>query len=139
MGSRGGLMRKQARRFSLFSVLLAAVLAAPLSSQSFQGVCGTRPVDPATRAAVQKWLAGADRGLPKAGSIRVPVAFHLITSGREGAFSRQVVDVQMRDLNAAFAATPFSFYLVKLNKTKNSDWYADCFDPAHEDAMKRRL
>jgi hypothetical protein len=146
-------MRKRAYLF-----LVAGLAAAPVLSQSlegppadigegsskgritgFQGSCGTRPVDPVTRAAVQRRLAGADQALPKAGSIRVPVAFHLITSGRQGAFSRKVVDVQMHNLNAAYAGTPFSFYLVVLNKTKNVDWYSDCFDAVHEDAMKRRL
>jgi hypothetical protein len=149
-------MRKSAYLFPF--ILVAGLAAAPLSSQSLQGPpadmgegsskgrvpghpvsCGTHSVDPATRAAVQKRLSGADQTLPKTGSIRIPVAFHLITSGREGAFSRKVVNVQIHNLNAAFAATPFSFYLSKLNKTKNADWYSDCFDAVHEEAMKRRL
>lgn len=139
-------MRKKARLFSLFSVFLAASLTAPpLSSQilpratRFQGFCGAPPVDPATRAAVERQLAGADRTLPKAGSIRIPVAVHLITSGREGVVSRSVVNVLIRNLNAAFAATPFSFYLKKMDKTKNATWYSGCTDPEIETAMKKRL
>jgi len=67
------------------------------------------------------------------------VAFHLIAGGAKARSRGGSSDVQLHNLNAAFAGTPFSFYLVRLNTTKNVDWYSDCFDAVYEDAMKRRL
>src|SRR4051812_41756123 len=118
-------------RLSLGSMLLLATLAAPVFPQSlegppaeigdggvqgrahpgFRGVCGTPQPDAATIAAVEKMLGRGDRVPPKAAGIRIPVAVHLITSGRQGAFSKNVVNVLIRNMNAAYAGTPFSFYL----------------------------
>src|SRR3954451_904157 len=126
MGSKGDLMHRSAL---LGSIILAASLVAPLGSQNlgspadprqgiskarvtgFQGPCATPSPDRASMAAIEKMLSGASRTPPNPGAKRIPVAVHLITSGREGAFSKNVVNLQIRDMNAAFAATPFSFYL----------------------------
>jgi hypothetical protein len=140
-------------------LLLLTSLAPPVLSQSLQGPpaeigkgslrsralpgghgrCGTPQPDAATVAAVEKVLALGKRTAPKPTGIRIPVTVHLITAGREGAFSKNVVNVLIHNLNAAFAGTPFSFTLSKLNKTNNAAWYANCGDFGVEDAMKRRL
>jgi hypothetical protein len=147
------------RRLLASVILLANLAALPLLSQSlqgppaeignggvkvravpgFRGVCGTLQPDAATVAAVEKMLSHGDRSLPKATAIRIPVAVHLITSGRQGAFSKNVVNVLIRNMNAAYAGTPFSFVLAKLNKTNNSNWYNNCGDFGVEGAMKKRL
>jgi hypothetical protein len=148
------------KKFLIMVALLVSVLAAPLLSQSMEGppsdigdidetapalknltpTCGTPQPDRASISTIEKLLTHADRTLPKAGEIRIPVAVHLITAGREGAFSSSVLSILINNLNVAYSGTPFSFYLVKLDKTNNRRWYNGCgFQTANEKAMKKKL
>jgi hypothetical protein len=62
--------------------------------------------------------------------IVVPVRFHVITSGRAGAVSRQSIDRQIQSLNDAYggrtggADTGASFRLVGADVTDNPQWFA---------------
>jgi hypothetical protein len=63
----------------------------------------------------------------KAGSVEIPVWFHVINSGNglaNGDIPRSQIHDQIAVLNAAYAATPFKFTLVGVDRTKNKKWYA---------------
>ncbi len=53
----------------------------------------------------------------------VNVYFHVITSGSNGSVSSNAIANQMTVLNAAYAATGWSFNLVSTDYTSNSSWY----------------
>ena len=69
----------------------------------------------------------------------VPVAFHVLTAGGEGATDAQVT-AQMDVLNAAFAGVGVRFVLAAYDRTENAAW-ADRLriNSADERAMKRAL
>ena len=103
-------------------------------------VCGTPPVDATTATWVREKLHQAEDKIFVDGEMKVPVAVHLITSGKQGKFSRGVVDILINNLNAAFDGTGFSFYLTKLDYTNNRKWYESCgLLTANENAMKKKL
>lgn len=102
--------------------------------------CGTPSVNSVTASWVRERLAGTDDKVLEDSELQIPVAFHIITSGKKGKFGREVVDLQLNNLNAAFAGTGFSFYLAKLDYTNNRKWHESCgFLTANEKAMKKRL
>jgi hypothetical protein len=82
-----------------------------------------------------------------AGSITVPVAVHVVTSGGQGAPKPSQIDAQMRVLNAAYAgatsrsaaATPFRFELVSVDTTDNASWYTVGYQSRAERLMKTAL
>lgn len=63
----------------------------------------------------------------KAGSVEIPVWFHVINNGTglpNGDIPQSQIDDQIAVLNAAYSATPFKFTLVGVDRTKNAKWYA---------------
>lgn len=130
-------------RRSLFLVFFLSILA--VSGPAFSARpqikrCGTPPVDATTRQLVEQWLkAEKERRGPFLKIDRtVPVAFHVITSGRKGRVSDEQINVQIHNLNVAFEGTGFSFELVKVDRTNNANWYRNCLG-RNEKAMKKRL
>lgn len=87
---------------------------------------------------------GGGDGLPQAGSITIPVYFHVITNGNEGNVSDQRINAQIKVLNDSFIgqtggyATPYQFELKNTTRTDNSSWYTGCYGNA-ESAMKSNL
>lgn len=83
--------------------------------------------------------AGAYRA---AGSVSVPVYFHVIRQGT-GAANGDVPDGQIADqiavLNAAYAGTPFVFSLVSTDRTTNADWYTMAPGSSEESEAKNAL
>jgi hypothetical protein len=74
--------------------------------------------------------ARADAGFPvafrAAGSVTVPVYFHVINNGSgiaNGNIPNSQITAQIAVLNAAYAATPFRFNLVAVTRTTNVAWY----------------
>jgi hypothetical protein len=67
---------------------------------------------------------GGELSASAAGSITIPVAFHVIHDGSTGYLSSSIINDQMAVLNAAFASTPFAFNLVTTTYTDNATWFA---------------
>lgn len=63
---------------------------------------------------------GSD-SLQKAASI--PVYYHIITNGSQGAVSQSQLNSQTSILNAAFGGAGFSFYQAGVTTTNNANWY----------------
>ena len=65
------------------------------------------------------------------GSITIPVAFHVITSGGWGSVSQQQIEDQIDVLNQSYGGstassstdTPFRFELVSVDETSNASWF----------------
>ena len=89
----------------------------------------------AERQKIEEQLRAFQRTNPQrrsAGSIKIPVYFHIITNaaGTEGNVSDGVVQNQMDVLNAAFAGTgpggtptPFQFVYAGTDRTANDAWF----------------
>jgi hypothetical protein len=76
------------------------------------------------------------------GSVNVNVYFHVINNGTgiaNGDISQTMIDSQMAVLNAAYAATPFKFTLVSVDRTTNSTWYTAGHGSTAEKQMKTAL
>jgi len=83
-----------------------------------------------------------------AGSVTVPVAFHVITSqSGAGALAQSTIDAQIDVLNESFAGltsdssvdSPFRFELVEVDTTANDAWFFLGIDTAAERQMKQAL
>jgi hypothetical protein len=128
---------------SLLSLALVCLLGAA-SAQAGQepfAVCAGRTVDPETALWIEELT---ERLRPGAAldvkPVIIPVAFHVIASGREGQVSKKNIRTLMKHLNRAFRGTPFSFVLARLDFTNKPAWYNDCGPgSANEAAMKRHL
>ncbi len=68
------------------------------------------------------------------------MAFHVLTDGRNGVIRAQNVAILIDNLNWAFRDTPFSFYLARLDTTKNKAWYENCvFNAKNMQKIRKRL
>jgi Pregnancy-associated plasma protein-A len=88
--------------------------------------------------------ASAQGRAPGNSSITVPVYWHVITSGTEGAVTNSQIAAQISALNAGFGGgeggddTGFSFALAGVTRTNDATWYASRSAGA-EHAMKQAL
>jgi hypothetical protein len=88
---------------------------------------------------------GGGGTLPGAGTITVPVVFHVITDGARGQVSQNMINQQMNVLNQSYAGqfggshTPYNFVLSKVTTTNNAAWYAGCYNTAAVAEMKAAL
>ncbi len=118
----------------------ASIPAETVSSGSV-GTCGAPEFDHATA----RWIEGLLEKRPRAemraaGSVEIPVAFHVVYAGRKGRVSDEQIRVQIENLNTAFRNTPFIFRLARVDRTNNKSWYNDCsLLSRNEKNMKRRL
>ena len=103
--------------------------------------------DPLTR-----WLRMHPRAAAPAavegGDVTIPVAFHVINSGRslaEGNVPGSQIRAQIDVLNASYggstggAATSFRFSLTSIDRTKNTRWFNLRRDSGNERPMKEKL
>jgi hypothetical protein len=77
-----------------------------------------------------------------AGSVRVPVYFHVIRKGTgiaNGDIPQQFIDDQMAVLNRAFKSSPFYFTLMGVDRTTNSTWFTALPGSTAESQMKNAL
>ena len=85
-----------------------------------------------------------------AGSVTIPVWFHVIRSGTsssQGNMPRAWIDAQMSVLNQSYSGltggkgtdTPFRFQLAGITRTTNSTWYNSCDSTGVESQMKTAL
>lgn len=122
-------------------------------------VCVTPAPSPEVIQAVNKALARTEesRAARAAGSVTIPVHFHIITnaSGSEGDVTNDAVNWQIAVLNAAFsgtagpahakpADTPFRFSLGGIERIRNDDWFNMSFieltpSDAEKQAMARNI
>lgn len=114
------------------------LLFAPAAAQAPAGTCGVQDLDLETA----RWVEGMVKSLPRAemqapGSVRIPVAFHVIHHGKKGRVSTRQIETLIDNLNVAFSETPFSFELASVSRTNNRGWYGDCL--RNEKILKRRL
>lgn len=82
------------------------------------------------------------RAARAAGSVTIPVYFHVIRQGTElynGSLSPSHITAQMTVLNNAFAASPYRFQLAGVDYTTNPLWFRLHKGGAHEAAMKAEL
>ena len=83
-------------------------------------------------------------GIPGTGTIEIPVVFHVIRNGSQGALSTQEIDQQIAVLNDAYSgktggeASPYYFTLVHTTESINATWYNGCYGSA-EAPMKEAL
>ncbi len=88
--------------------------------------------------------AGAKDRAPSGSSISVPVYWHVITAGTEGAVTNAQIAAQISALNTGFGGgeggddTGFAFQLAGVTRTDNATWYASRSAGA-EHAMKQAL
>lgn len=132
-------------RKSLAALMIASLLGFPglgSSQEAPRSRCGTADLDPETA----QWLAEMESKLPQVkrrlpnGRILIPVAIHVITSGREGRIADANLRTMVETLNGAFQETPFQFQLVRAGHTVNPAWSKSCLpDSVNERNMKRRL
>ncbi|MEO7420377.1 MAG: hypothetical protein ABI163_25190, partial [Thermoanaerobaculia bacterium] len=76
---------------------------APDSLWNWTPACGTPSVDEATAASVRERLRLSENKAFIDGELKIPVAVHLITSGKNGKYPRSVVDLMISNMNVAFS------------------------------------
>ncbi len=130
--------------------LVGTAGAAASSDQALSHRCMTIIPSEAERTAIdrslQSFLAKRQaRGasiMRAAGSVTVPVYFHVINRGSglaNGDIPQSQIDSQMAVLNSAYAGTPFKFTLTAVDRTTNSSWYTMSPGSSEEAAAKNAL
>ena len=131
------------RRAGAACVLLAAV-AASASAQTSRRRCGTPPLTAQQRAAVeaatsQRMSAFDVSAARVAGSVSIPVWFHVINKGTgisNGDLPTSMLSEQVNVLNSSFngttggANTPFRFFLAGVKRRTNATLFDACADSA---------
>jgi hypothetical protein len=69
----------------------------------------------------------------------IPVAFHVITSGRQGQVTNAQLAAQVEAMNQAYRGTGYSFRLASVNRTENTGWYRMVLGTATERKAKQAL
>jgi hypothetical protein len=125
------------------SILLTALLPASVDAQGRRFVrCSTRTPSEAEISAVNRAHAAKRQGYPRrpgtdylaipAGSVTIPVYFHVINKGSgiaNGDIPQSQIDAQIKVLNDSFSGltggvnTPFRFSLSRVTRTTNATWY----------------
>ncbi len=135
-------------RLALLASCCLALAASPApaanSNDSRDGAgfvrCGTtdatRAEADAVQSAVEHYKAVLHGG-PRVGTIRV--ALHIITCDGEGDVPQSQIDAQMRELNAAYRGTGFSFELASVDRTENCRWFSVVTGFGVEKQMKQAL
>lgn len=111
--------------------------------------CATVDLPLATQLAVQKMLDSRPRTLaPVAGSVTIPVYWHVINKGTgiaNGDIPQSWIDAQINVLNAAYAGntggavTSFKFVLAGVTRTTNRKWFTAVINSIAERDMKNAL
>ena len=122
-------------------VLILCLVSHSLAAQEPVAICAARNLDAETALWIEQMT---ERLRPEAEfdvqPVRIPVVFHMITSGKEGVIKGKNIATLLSRLNWAFQGTPFSFYLAGVDRTNKPSWYKDCGPgTANEKAMKKRL
>ncbi len=111
--------------------------------------CGT-PAPSAAEMAEAARLDSVRASVLPAGSVTIPVWFHVIRSGTtasQGNVSATKINAQIAVLNDSYAGltggkgtdTPFRFQLAGVTRTTNATWYNNCDSTSTESSMKSAL
>jgi hypothetical protein len=123
-------------------VILALLFSPSLHAAPQRNVCATPSPDSATTQWIEELIRNLaeQRGWRKAADkVRIPVVFHNIYAGKEGKVSDESVRALVTTLNEGFAATPFEFFLARVDRKNNRVWYNGCFDLKVEKKLKKQL
>ena len=108
--------------------------------------CATPTPTAEEQAAIQSRFeldaAGKVHAMRTAGSVTIPVYFHVINNGTSissGNIPDSQITAQINVLNAAYANTPYRFSLVSTDRTTNSKWYTVRQGSRNEQQMKAAL
>jgi len=72
-------------------------------------------------------------------SIAIPVAFHVITDGNQGAVGSNRLNQQINVMNSAFSGSGFSFFVDQINYVDNPSWYNMGYNSTAERDAKNAL
>jgi hypothetical protein len=109
------------------------------------GARGDVAREPELNQVVEELPASAKGKGGKSFRAAVPVYFHVVHAGGVGNISQEIIDEQMRVLNAAFAGfyggapTGFSFKLAGVTRTDNAAWHFAGPTTKEERDMKKAL
>jgi hypothetical protein len=122
------------------------------SADSARGGYNHDTAEAPARDPLARWLRlhprAAAPAIAEGGSVTIPVAFHVINSGRsiaEGNVPASQIRAQIDVLNASYggstggAETSFRFDLASIDRTTNSRWFNLRRDSRNERAMKEQL
>lgn len=100
-------------------------------------------------------MASVTAGIRPAGSVLIPVWFHVITNGSVGGLTDAQLQLQLDALNRSFSGldtlpggvvelgqttnTPFRFGLAGIDRTNSATWYTVMQGSSNETAMKNAL
>ncbi|MBF5043082.1 zinc metalloprotease [Aggregicoccus sp. 17bor-14] len=108
--------------------------------------CATPTPTAEEQAAIQSRFqldaANKVHAMRTAGSVTIPVYFHVINNGTSisaGNIPDSQITAQINVLNAAYASTPYKFSLVSTDRTTNSKWYTVRQGSRNEQQMKAAL
>lgn len=105
------------RNFRCLFLFLLVLFPAVLPAQQ-RTICSTPAPDEATIRWIEEMIRMApDRQLAE--TVRIPVVFHNIYSGKKGKVADQNIEALIATLNEGFAGTPFEFFLSKVDRIKN--------------------
>ncbi|GIH07636.1 zinc metalloprotease [Rhizocola hellebori] len=91
-------------------------------------------------AAAIRLRSKLDGSAQLAAAINIPVAFHVIKENNTvGEISDQMINAQMNVLNAAYAASGFTFSLSSVERVVNPAWYPIVYGSNTEKQMKAAL
>lgn len=128
-------MRNKLAVLALASLILSSPV---LAQEEPTAMCGVPHLDAETARLVDLLLR--PEALADVEPVRIPIAFHVITSGRQGRVANKHIRTLISRLNWAFRDTPYSFYLQRVDRRHNPAWYNDCGPGSrNEAAMKKRL
>jgi hypothetical protein len=132
-------MRKPTIAVAVLAMLFSAIPSQSLAA-NFRPWCGTpSPSRELASDFVQKWTAGLRLG-KTVKSISIPIAFHVVTDGRNGRLPLSQIQVLIDNLNWAYRDTPFDFWLYRADTVKNPSWYKNCVgNAANFSKLRKRM
>jgi len=120
-------------------LLLSLALNNPAVATAAQPWCGTQSPSATVVATYRATLDSAPTPLAK-DLLPIPIALHVITDGKRGKLTQGQINTFINNVNWAYRNTPFSFYIARVDVTKNKNWYNNCNSNARNNvAMKKRL
>lgn len=99
--------------------------------------CGTENPSQIEMDAVAQRLASQPQVFAAGGGTTVPVYWHVVRDGSNGALSSGAINASIQVLNDAYSG--FSFELAATTDTNNTNWYNNCDNGSVEAAMKSAL
>ena len=122
-------------------VFLLLLLSPEVLTAQQRTICATPEPDLATTRWIEEMIRGlsAQRDRLALETVRIPVVFHNIYSGKKGKVADQNIEALINTLNEGFSGAPFEFYLSKVQHTNNRSWFNGCFDVKVEKRMKKQL